>query len=304
MRDAGRPLVSETTTKAATPSKLVKIDLTGMSVQGARGSFVDYWVGLWDARAFMVHEARAKITGGVGRDKLGNLWLIINPLLTGAMFYFIFGVMLNSSRGIENFIGYLSIGIFMFTLTNGLIGQSADAIFGNRSVGVGTRYSSLVRVAMVNIRVWMSSLPSYFVLLLLIILVPPVERFSWMSLLFLPIVVMQGLMALGISFLLAHAVSRLSDIKHLWSVVSRGWLYASGVFYSVDRLLGPYPELSPLVDANPMHHVLDMSRDVLLYDTMPGAFGWIVLGLWSIGGLLLGSFVLWRAEGSYKFDDE
>lgn len=297
-------MVSDASMGIASGSRLVKVNLTGMSVQGARGSFVDYWIALWDARGFMVHEARAKITGGAGRDKLGNLWLIINPLLLGAMFYFIFGVLLNSGRGIENFIGYLSIGIFMFTVTNGVVGQSADAIFGNRSVGVGMRYPSLVRVAMVNIRVWMSSLPSYFVLLLLIILVPPVERFSWTALLFIPIVALQGLMALGISFLLAHAVSRLSDVKHLWAMFSRFWLYASGVFYSVDRLLEPYPELSLLVDANPMHHILDMSRDVLLYNTVPGMSGWIIVGLWCIGGLLLGSFVLWRAEGSYKFDDE
>ena len=296
-------MVTGSTRQSSESGRIVRVDLSGMVVQGAKGTYADYWVGLWEARAFMVNEAHTRIRDGVGRDKLGNLWLIITPILNGLMYYVIFGLVLQASKGIENFIGFLTIGIFMFTVTNRLIGQSADAIYANRSLGTGQRYSSLVKVTMVNIRVWMASFPSYLVMLLLIVLIPPSESLSPLALLLIPIILLQAGMAFGLSMIAAHLVSRVSDLKHLLALVQRGWLFSSGVFFSADRIVTILPGAAPFVDANPMYHVLDISRDVVLYDSVPGSFGWMVIGLWALLGLLGGSWILWRSEGTYSFDD-
>ena len=54
-----------------------------------------------------------------------------------------------------------------------------------------------------------------------------------------------------------------------------------------------------LMHLNPLFNVLDMTRDVILYDTMPEPMRWIVLGSWTLGVLLIGTFVFWQGEEKY-----
>ncbi len=49
---------------------------------------------------------------------LGNVWHLGNPLLTTAVYYFVFGVLLGVNRGVDNFILWLMVGVFAFGLTS------------------------------------------------------------------------------------------------------------------------------------------------------------------------------------------
>ena len=69
-------------------------------------------VQLWDRRSFIFFDARARVQSGHDNNHLGIAWLVLTPVLTGLSFYLIFGLLLGTSKGIENFIGYLIIGVF------------------------------------------------------------------------------------------------------------------------------------------------------------------------------------------------
>lgn len=101
----------------------------------------------------------------------------------------------------------------------------------------------------------------------------------------------------------AHVVARVHDLKNLLSVGVRAWLYASGVMFSVDRLTNAHPIFGPFVDWNPMHHVLTIARDVLLYGTVPELRSWLIIVLWAIGMIIAGLLILWKGEGSYELTD-
>ena len=88
-----------------------------LSPVGARPSLRTYTAQLWDRRHFLVAEARAKVSAGTRETVLGKLWLILKPILDGLTYYLIFGLILQTSRGIDDFIGYLVIGVFMFSFT-------------------------------------------------------------------------------------------------------------------------------------------------------------------------------------------
>ncbi|MGO2541938.1 MAG: ABC transporter permease, partial [Specibacter sp.] len=91
----------------------VPVDLSQLKRVGARPPFLDYLVQLWDFRQFIYYDARARVQSGTRSDKLGSAWLILNPVFNGLTYFLVFGLLLNTSKGIPNFIGYLVIGVFM-----------------------------------------------------------------------------------------------------------------------------------------------------------------------------------------------
>ena len=59
------------------------------------------------------------------------LWQVLTPLINAAVYYVIFGVVLNTSRDVDNFIAYLCTGVFLFGFTQTVIQAGAQAITGN-----------------------------------------------------------------------------------------------------------------------------------------------------------------------------
>lgn len=282
---------------------VVFVDISGMRKPGTKGGIAEYLVRLWDARTLAFHEARTSVLSGHKRNRLGSLWLILNPVFNGLIYYVIFGFVFQVSKGIDNFIGYLLVGIFMFQMTSGAITSSSDSVFTGRKLLASNNLPVAILPLISNVQNWLSGIPSYLVMMLIIILAPPLEDLSWLSLLFLPLMALQAVLMAGLSMIAAHVVAHVHDLKNLLAVAVRGWMYASGVMFSVDRLTDAHPIFKPLVDWNPMYHVLTIARDVLLYGVVPGARSWLIVALWSIVLVFAGLLLIWKGEGKYELTD-
>lgn len=283
---------------------VVFVDVSGMRQPGTHGGLSEYLIRLWDARTLAFHEARSSVLGSQARNKLGTLWLILTPLFNGLIYYVVFGFVFQTSKGIENFIGFLLIGLFMFHLTTGAINSSSDAIFAGRKLITANNLPVAAIPLIRNIQMWLSGIPSYLVMVLVIIVAPPTESFSVLSFLFLPLLLLQAGLSAGMSLIVAAVVARVHDLKNLTPVFTRAWLYASGVMFSVDRLTDAHAAFGPFVEWNPMHHVLTIARDVLLYATVPDARSWLIVGVWTMGTLLLGLLLVWKGEGKYDLGSD
>ena len=75
----------------------------------------EYLTAMWARRdlawALPVEEVRAAHQNTL----LGNVWHLANPMLSVAVYYLVFGVMLNVSRAIDNYVLWLMIGVFSFS---------------------------------------------------------------------------------------------------------------------------------------------------------------------------------------------
>ena len=71
---------------------------------------------------------------------LGNIWNVLNPLLTAGVYYLIFGVVLNASRGVDNYIFWLVIGLFVFRLTQSTVMQGAVSITSKQGLVRSLRF--------------------------------------------------------------------------------------------------------------------------------------------------------------------
>ncbi|MDO8149358.1 ABC transporter permease [Isoptericola sp. b515] len=265
---------------------------------GARPPISTYLGQLWSRRHFLWAEARAKVTSGTRETLLGQAWLVINPVLNGLAYYLIFGLILNTSRGIENFVGYLVIGVFLFQFTTQCVTNGAKSIQSGRNLIRAFTFPRASLPISVVLRSILNLIPTIGAMLLIIVLLPPAESWSLAALLFPVVLVLQVMLATGLALLFARMTTVLPDIGQLLGVGMRIWLYASAVFFSVDRFK-EFPSIVGIMEANPMYMVLDAARDCLLYATVPDAGTWIGLGAWSVGALVLGFLFFWQGEESY-----
>jgi len=292
-----------TTEDASKPSsdggaKLIKVDGSGFNRVGRRPGLWTYLKQVWEFRHFIIFDSKSRIAGESADDSLGRVWMVLNPILQGAAYFLVFGIMLNTSRGIENFIAYLIIGVFMYRFTATTVVAGSKAISGNHSLVTAFNFPRMTLPIAINVREMMRHTTTYITMFALILLVPPLEPITWKWLLFIPIVALQFLFNLGLSFILARIVADWNDFTHIIAFGTRIWMYLSAVFYSTDRF-ADLPVVLGLMNANPLFNVLDMTRDVLLYDTWPEPMRWMILGGWTLGVLVIGTLVFWQGEEKY-----
>ena len=68
---------------------------------------------LWERRHFIRAEARGRVIGSSRGMVLGLGWLVLRPLLDGAAYFLVFGLLLGTGSNIDNFVGFLLIGVFL-----------------------------------------------------------------------------------------------------------------------------------------------------------------------------------------------
>ncbi|GAB3531960.1 ABC transporter permease [Arthrobacter tecti] len=274
------------------------IDTRGLIRVGARPGFLDYLIQLWDHRQFIFYDAKARVQSGNRRDRLGSAWLVLNPVFNGLTFFLIFGLLLGTGKGIENFIGYLIIGVFIFQMSSRAITNGARSIQGNRAVIQAFNFPRATLPVAVNLRELLAGIPVIISMLVLILLFPPTEAVTPLWLLIIPALLLQTLFNLGVGLILARVISTVNDITHLLNFAMRVWMYGSGVFFSFDSFI-EHETLLAIVKLNPLYVVLDIMRDCTLYATVPEWQSWAVLTVWGLAAVVVGFVYFWKAEESY-----
>ncbi|SDS19423.1 teichoic acid transport system permease protein [Paraoerskovia marina] len=265
---------------------------------GERPSLNEYTRQLWQRRHFLVAEARAKVTAGTRETLLGTAWLILKPVLDGLTYYLVFGLLLQTDRGIRNFLGYLVIGVFMFSFTSRCVTGGAQSIATGRNMIRAFAFPRASLPIAVILRELINMVWVFLAMIVLIYSLPEPEITTWRVTLVPLIFALQVIFCTGLALLLARWTAAVPDVKVIVQFAMRLWLYGSAVFFSYDRFLS-HPTVLNLMEANPMFRVLDMTRDCMLYGVTPDTTSWLVLGSWAFGMLAVGYVVFWRAEESY-----
>ncbi|MCK2124909.1 hypothetical protein MJ643_30575, partial [Pseudomonas sp. PNPG3] len=95
---------------------------------GTRLPLGDYILQLWERRHFIWMDARHRAATQNARNRLGNLWLILRPMVDASFYFVIFGLLLGARAGVENFPAFIVIGILMYRSTSSAIGAGAGTL--------------------------------------------------------------------------------------------------------------------------------------------------------------------------------
>jgi len=106
--------------------------------------------------------------------------------------------------------------------------------------------------------------------------------------LFFPIaLILNFIFTLGVSYALSALIFVFRDLGQIWSILTKVWWFATPVFYSLYEG-GKGEQVSMF---NPMFHVLDISRDVLIYGSMPDPKSVVILTTFSLGSFVVGMLI-------------
>lgn len=208
---------------------------SGMRSVGERPPFVAYLADLWKRRDFLWTLSTAKSVAKNEGQRLGQLWAVLNPLLLIATYFLIFGVLLGTDRGVDNFVGFLAIGVILFGLSASTMTSGSRAILNNKGLVRALQFPRAVLPLSVVLSELLALLPGLGVLLIILPLTGELPTWSW--LMFPVAFVLQGLMQAGIVLILARVVNASADTWNLIVVVVRMLRYLSGVFFSIAAMV-------------------------------------------------------------------
>ena len=268
----------------------------GLQLQVGRPPLGRYLRDLWRSRNFIWALATTRTYARNENTYLGQVWSILNPLLYASVFYVVFGKILGTGRGIDNFTGFLIIGVFVFQFCSGALTTGANAVIGNTAMIRSLRFPRAVLPIAAVATEFLTLLPAIVVMFIIVSITG--ERPTWTWLLAVPMFFVIALFNAGISLVAARLVAQQRDFKNLIPVGVQLLRYMSGVFFSIQQRV-PEGFAGDLMLYQPYALSLEVIRGCLLEEfplnwAQVGVMcGWAVV--MSVGGLIY----FWRAEGRY-----
>jgi len=249
---------------------------------------------------------KRNIQSGFRGSLLGVFWVVLSPLLMLALYTFVFGVVFGGSFEQLNAEGHLvrkdgasyALGIFLglsvMSLISGTLSSSATLIVSNPNFVKKVVFPlEVLPVAQV------CNLACNFSISLGLCLIGAIlvgdgfcMAWIWLPLIILPIV----FISLGTGWLLASLGVFFRDIAQLTQFLGMVLLYASGVFYSVEKIPETYWKFLKL---NPVLHIVDQLRQAILWQEIPDQNILIMLWISSLVVFQLGYWVFQRLRSDF-----
>lgn len=268
---------------------------------GRRPSLGAYLAEAWRRRSFAFTLAAYKLVGGLLRNRLGVLWIVLKPLLMAILYGTIFNFILAGPARPVDFVQFIIIGIFIFEFFTGSFGNGAKAVTSNTKLVQSFGFPRVLLPVAVVAEQAMKMIP--VVVLLGILLLVFGEPITWSWLLIFPLLVVMGIFNLGVALIFARLSVHIRDVQQFIPVISRLLFYASGIIFSVDGALAPYPVLLTIAHLIPTYEFIAIARELLLSSYTAPLIAWIAAPIWTLVTVVAGVVFFWRAEARYGLSD-
>lgn len=278
--------------------RIVNVNTSGLRKLNTRPSFWGYLAQLWGRRYFILADARLRAFRTAKSYRLWQFWLVAQPLLDAAMYGLIFGLLLKTSRGVDNFIGFLVLGVTYFGLLTSLVAGGQSLLQTSKNLMQAFSFPRAALVLSQSFRYLIDTAPALIVSTVFALGAQWDTPISWKVTLAVPLTVLMWIFGTGLMFIVARITAFIPDFKVVVNLAVRAWFFGSGVFFSLERF-AETPELYRVLSINPGYLFLKSLRECVLYDTIPAASTWAYLIIWAIGLFTFGLLFFWLAEERY-----
>ncbi|GEL08356.1 ABC transporter permease [Salisediminibacterium halotolerans] len=250
-----------------------------------------YLLEIFKRKDLLFYLVRSGLKAEHRNSFLGYFWWLLDPLLNVVIYYFLVSTILG--RGGENFAVFLVIGLVAWRWISTTINTSSKSIL---------KYSSIIN------QVYMpkSMFPLAFtftqlfnfgfgIIVVAIFLVVYGIMPGW-EVIFLPlIIIVQLILLIAVSFILAYVTIFIRDMEHLLSHVTRVFFYSSPIIWEGGRLPDEYQWV---VEINPVAIIIESYRDILMYQQMPNFTGLFVITV--VSALVLFGMLKYYSNNEHK----
>ena len=226
------------------------------------GLYIDFPT-LWHYRDLLFMFARLEYIAKVKQTILGPLWYILHPLITSAVFIFIFTKVVEiPSNGIPPLLFYLS-GLLPWGYFSQCLLSVSSSLTGN----VHLYRKVFIPRLLMPLSILISKLIPFVIQFVVFVLVYAYYRiFTSVAdeiqpsilLLALPLYVLQmGALGLGAGLALAALSVRYRDLQHVVGLLIQLWMYCTPVFYPGILIAETW---RPAMALNPMASIVEAVR--------------------------------------------
>lgn len=219
-----------------------------------------YLEAIWTRRDFALAMPMETIRSKHQNTVLGNVWHLGNPLLTVAVYLLVFGALLGVDRGIDNYLLWLTIGVFAYRLTSGSVLGGAAAISSNMGLMRALRFPR----ALLPISVVIGELLTFGfeISAVAVVAIATGQGLSLRLAVALPFILgLHSMLNLGGAFVAARLSDSFRDMQQIIPFLFRLLQFLSGVMYPVERYLDTsHAWLHTLIVWNPMVGLLELYR--------------------------------------------
>lgn len=279
-------------TPSTAPPQLVRL--------GGTPPLGEYLRSLWQRREFAWSTARGEVQTAHLNTILGNAWHLLNPLLLIGVYYLVFGIVLDTTRGLPEglFLPFLAVGVFTYQYMQKSITAGARTISSNQGLIRSLQFPRALLPISTVLAGTMSYGSALLVMVAVVLLSGQTPTVSWLLLpvAFVPMLVF----TFGGTFVSARLTDKVRDLENVLPFVFRLGFYGSGVIWAVDGYLTD-PLLRQLFLANPFYVYITLVRDLIMveYTTEYFAWLWISAVAWAVVAFIVGLLIFRAGEREY-----
>ena len=252
-----------------------------------------YLRGLWRRREFMFELSRTELRAQHFNTVFGQVWLILNPLLLACVYFILVDILRSRSGGID-FFAHLMSSLFIFQFVTDSMRQAVKSVTGGGKLILNTAFPRVMLPGASVLTAFKRFLPT------LLIFIPvyfaaghsPGPELLWV----VPVVALFGLVASGLSMLVAAGQVYFRDLKNFLTYALRIWLYGSPILYHESQVPDRYHFLLVL---NPVAPLLAAWSDIIDKGIAPSA-GDLALGAaWGVALFVAGALFFISREREF-----
>lgn len=235
-----------------------------------------------------VRELRGRFAGSA----MGLFWSVIHPLITLALWTFVFAYVLKirfGNGGITEFALFLFCGMAPYLSFQEIVSSCTVSVTNHAQMVKNLVFPRLTVPFSIALAALITQMIALGILSVAIAIFRP--PFPWLLPLVLPLALILTFFALGLGLITCTLHVFFRDTAQLVNVLLMIWLYATPIFYSSEHFPGPFRFM---IYANPLAYVVNVYRSLLLGGHFPSIHGFVAfVGLSSVA-FFVGSYVYQR----------
>jgi teichoic acid transport system permease protein len=217
---------------------------------------------MWSQRSFLTLLGYTRVKASLTDTNAAGLWWLLEPALQVAVYVAIFGLILPASSRPDDFVISLIIGIATFQTYQSASTRGTRLFRESRGLEENTSISPWAFVLSTVIETHVKTL-AFIVIVYVAALILGVTP-TWWWLAFPLIFLWSSFFLYAVSLIAAGLSLYFPSFSQLLGVFNRMVFYASGIFWSIDKVLAGSPTLLAIAELNPVYQLIFMGRGLLV----------------------------------------
>ena len=231
---------------------------------------------------------------------LGPAWILINPLLSTAMYTVMFGVIAQLSTGGVPQVPFYLAGTAVWTFFSSCINKVSGTFTTNSNIFSKVYFPRLampISTMLSGLVNFLVQFVLFFFVLLFYVLRGQITP-NWVAMpLLIPILLQVGLLGLGCGIIVSSVTTRYRDLMVVVTFGVQLWMYATPVVYPLSMIGNK--TLRIIIMCNPMTAPLESFRAVFLGSGENSLLMWVISLAWTVVLLGVGLKLFGKVEKTF-----